>query len=654
MRFQKLVSTCLTRTFLLPIAMVAAIAVVLALGVDKATHSIVKKTIQSHAIQKTETWSNTMTHEYPALTQLSQGSRVTPPQLQMLGQTVYGSDIFLFKIFAPNGAELLASDNIFRTRSAGKPNQTARDVFATQAPYSLVFENHGHADRPDTYVETYVVINDANGAPIGVAEAYVDVTSLSVALHGSFHSMSNALVIGCAVIYLLPSLFLIYRTDQLRKRDKALLHLSLCDVLTGALNRRAFNDQMEAAFANRAAGPSPLGVAFIDVDFFKSINDENGHEFGDQFLKHIAGVIAAQLRPTDIFGRFGGDEFVLITTDRSAVLLHRFIQSVHDAVSRPFSCSGKTAQPSLSIGTHISLSPEDSAQAMHCADLALYQAKNAGRNRIVAYDSRLDAALQRKRHVQASLQAGCKGSGLYLDFQPIFKDGGARIAGFEALLRLADDTGALISPDEFIPVAEGAGLIDAIGHIALTKAIDAARHWPQETFVAVNLSAVQFKAGTLVQTVKSVLDETGFPASRLELEVTESLLLEDDEHVGRQISGLKTLGVSMALDDFGTGYSSLGYLWKYQFDKLKVDRVFLEGYEFYATKYRDIISAIVMLGHRLGMVVTVEGIEKQDQLKMLDELGCDMFQGYLLARPISPEGIDRLLTQHETNNEKTA
>jgi len=632
-----------TRTFLLPIAIVATMAVVLLFGVDRVIHSIVVSTIQTHAMQKSATWSKAVTAEHPALTQLSHGSTLTPLQAEMLGQTVHGSDIFLFKIFGPEGRELITSDNVYGTKPKGEVNQTARSVFETNTPYSEFFANSERGDRPAAYVESYIVIQDSSGAAIGVAEAYVDVTALDIALHGTFYTLSTALVFGCAVIYLLPSLFLIYRNDQLRQRDRALLHLSLCDVLTGALNRRAFNDQMEAAFSARAADGKPLGFMFIDVDFFKSINDEHGHDYGDQFLKHIAGVISTQVRSDDIFGRFGGDEFVLITQDRSAKALQDFAQKIQTGVSRPFTYAGQTTRPRLSIGTHISPSPESSKQAMHCADLALYQAKAAGRNRIVAYDSRFDAALQRKRHVDSSLRAGLTGQGLYLDFQPVFRNNGTLIAGFEALLRLTDDAGEQISPAEFIPIAENAGLINDIGHFALCGAVAAAKSWPDDTFVAVNLSAVQFKAGTLVETVGAVLETTGFPAHRLELEVTESLLLEDEERVGRQISGLKTLGVSMALDDFGTGYSSLGYLWKYQFDKLKVDRVFLEGYDFYTAKYRDIISAIVMLGHRLGMEVTVEGIEKPDQLDMLAKLGCDTFQGYLLGRPMTPESVEKLL-----------
>lgn len=224
--------------------------------------------------------------------------------------------------------------------------------------------------------------------------------------------------------------------------------------------------------------------------------------------------------------------------------------------------------------------------------------------------------------------------GFSIQFQPIFTDSRTTPAGFEALLRLHDAAGESISPMEFIPIAEECGLITQVGYLSMRCALQTADGWSGNQFLAINLSAVQFKDGKLVDHVRSLLRETKFDPARLSFEITESLLIEDEESVSEQLFELQMLGVSISLDDFGTGYSSLAYLWKFQFDNLKIDRAFLAGFNHSSDRYRAVITTIVTLGHNLGMSVTVEGVETEEQFEMMQEVGCDRFQGFLLGRPM--------------------
>jgi len=309
---------------------------------------------------------------------------------------------------------------------------------------------------------------------------------------------------------------------------------------------------------------------------------------------------------------------------------------VREALRRTFTYKGSTVTIGVSLGMHLSVPGEVEDWALHAADLALYRAKANGRDQIVRFSPDFDTDLRRRRHVEASMRGALSGNnGFFVEFQPIFQLCCERPTGFEALLRLRDEDGALISPAEFIPIAEESGLVTEIGVMTLECVLNTAKAWPKDLFVAVNLSAVQFKPGDFVDIVADLLDRSGFEAARLNLEVTESLLLEDEENVRHQLDGLKALGATISLDDFGTGYSSLGYLWKFHFDKLKIDRTFLQGFDVNSEKYSQVIETIVMLGHNLEMDVIVEGVESELQLDMLKQLGCDQFQGFLLGRPMS-------------------
>jgi diguanylate cyclase (GGDEF)-like protein len=401
--------------------------------------------------------------------------------------------------------------------------------------------------------------------------------------------------------------------------------------MTGLLNRSTFNDRLEAQLQEH--DDRPLAVAFLDVDAFKAINDTYGHEAGDEFLKHVARCLTGLAGPDDLVARPGGDEFTVALVGRSAEEAVHYVEQVMQAVHQPIIIRGKTIAGRLSAGIYMVEQGATLADAMHKADLALYQAKTEGRNTYRQFSAAMEAAMLERRALEQLVREATATKSFELHFQPLLHADTKACAGFEALLRLPDGKGGLVSPGEFIPVAESIGLINEIGAWVIEEATRIAASWPKHLFVAVNLSVRQFADGRLIEHVEKALAASGLAAHQLELEVTESMLIDNPERVGSQLRQLRALGISIAMDDFGTGYSSLGYLWQIGFDKLKIDRSFIAALDARDPRAIEIVDTIIMLGHKLDMTVTAEGIETDYHASVLAELACDHFQGYLYGRP---------------------
>ena len=620
------------------------LALVIFAGVHTLLDSTLEDAIKRGGEQKAKRWLQFFNTQMPELQTLVTTGNPTEDQLDLIESTVQLGEVFLFKLFDSDGRKIIVSDEArFGAEYGDKPNPKATNVFETGISNISINDGTQKPNRPDVYVEAYVQALDADGIPFAVLEVYIDETSSFTLFHAAFDWLAVALPLLCAVIYIAPSIGFLARTAQVRTREQEVDILSRFDVLTGVLNRRTLTAEAGPLFESDRRKRRDVGVLFVDLDKFKAINDENGHEFGDNFLRHISAILSNNLRGTDLVGRIGGDEFVAIMPAASDQQMDSVSRRILNAASTPFSYKGKTLTGSVSIGTHLSPPGQSMDEALHAADLALYHAKHSGRNLAIRYFEGLDTARQRRRRIEARLREALDAGGFELHYQPLHHCQSGDLAGFEALLRLNFDDGEAIPPTEFIPVAEESRMINDIGDLVLRMAVTAAKTWPDHLYVAVNLSPAQFENGTLVDKLIALLDELDFPASRLELEVTESLLLEDEERVAEQLSGLKSMGVSLAMDDFGTGYSSLGYLWRYKFDKLKVDRVFLEGYEFDRDRYRKIIETIIVLGHQMDMQVTVEGVETTRQSKLLKTLHCDQNQGFLLGRPMPADQIKALV-----------
>jgi diguanylate cyclase (GGDEF)-like protein len=409
------------------------------------------------------------------------------------------------------------------------------------------------------------------------------------------------------------------------------------DPLTGAFNRAAFFGEVEEWFAQTPPdGDSAL--IYIDVDHFKQINDTLGHAVGDALLKRTVVQMRAVCGERALLGRLGGDEFAVFLTGLDSMELAEITASqLCEALKTPCTLCGHGVVPSASVG--YAMAPQDAAnleELARAADLALYAAKEAGRRTYRAFEGYMLLEMEQRSALEQMVRHATVKQNFELCFQPIIDARTGRLTTLEALIRLRTPEGRLISPALFIPVAEEIGLISDIGRWVLREACGMAAFWPPHVKLSVNLSPLQFRDYTVADTVRQVLKETGFPSERLQLEVTEGLLLLQSEEILTQLGMLKELGVDLAMDDFGAGYCSLSYLWKFPFDTIKIDRAFVQALDDHEAVATDILRAVVTLAQSLRLGITVEGVETDAQAAFLGRLGCDSLQGYLFSPPLNP------------------
>jgi diguanylate cyclase (GGDEF)-like protein/PAS domain S-box-containing protein len=420
-------------------------------------------------------------------------------------------------------------------------------------------------------------------------------------------------------------------------------HLIHHDALTNLANRLLFHDRLQRAMAETDRTGQSMALLYIDLDRFKSVNDMLGHANGDDVLVQIASRMQEATRRIDTVARLGGDEFAVVqprclSPQGAATLSSRLLR----LIQQPILIGAHPVSVCASIG--IALYPQDGAtveELLQNADLALYRAKQSRGSSFCFFEPEMDRRLQERRALEIDLQKTLQNNQLYLHYQPQFSTSTLELEGFEALVRWHHPQQGNIPPSDFIPLAEETGLILSIGRWVMMAACLEAASWPRPYRVAVNVSAVQVQHGTLAETVVEVLRATGLPPEQLELEVTESLFLGNLEAIAATLHDLKRLGVHITLDDFGTGYSSLGYLRRFPFDTIKIDRSFITplGQDPQAD---SIVQSIVALSHSLKMNVIAEGIETETQLSALQSTGCDQVQGYLLGRPVLADSLASL------------
>ncbi|MBB4053396.1 diguanylate cyclase (GGDEF)-like protein [Devosia subaequoris] len=430
-------------------------------------------------------------------------------------------------------------------------------------------------------------------------------------------------------------------TEQ-RQAEARIQHLARHDALTDLPNRIEFLEQMAKVEAGLNRGEQ-AAVLYIDLDHFKAVNDTLGHAVGDEVIKQAAVRLWGTTRETDLLARLGGDEFALLLRpveggDLAAKVADRIVK----AMRAPMNIGGQQIEIGASVG--IAVGPGDGTstdQLVKNADLALYKAKSEGRSTYHFFETGMDAELQQRRSIEAGLRMAMQREELRLMFQPLLGLQENRVTCVEALLRWDHDD-RTISPAEFVPVAEETGLIVPIGEWVLHEACKAAATWPGDVRVAVNLSPVQFRHKSLVAQVKAALLAAKLEPIRLELEITESLLLSENESTIDALHELRAMGVRVSLDDFGTGYSSLSYLRSFPFDKIKIDRSFMADLTTRADS-QAIIKAVIGLGQSLGMSTTAEGVETEEQLAMVREHGASEVQGFLFSPPLQPAALANLL-----------
>jgi diguanylate cyclase (GGDEF)-like protein/PAS domain S-box-containing protein len=434
-----------------------------------------------------------------------------------------------------------------------------------------------------------------------------------------------------------------------QRAQAQITHMARHDALTNLPNRTLFREQLEQALRLAKRGDQ-LAVLCLDLDHFKDINDSLGHPIGDALLMEVGRRLSDCVGEDDTVARLGGDEFAVVQlcgTEQANPAV-RLASRIVEAIAEPYHIGGHQLVIGVSVG--ISLAPDDGRnpdELLKKADLALYRAKADGRGTYRFFETGMDARAQARRLLELDMRSALPRGEFEMHYQPIRDVAEERIVACEALVRWRHPLRGLIPPGNFIPLAEETGLIVAIGEWVLRTACRDAATWPDDIGVAVNLSPVQFKSSSLVAQVMSALAQSGLPAERLELEITESVLLQNSEATLAMLHALRGNGVRISLDDFGTGYSSLSYLRSFPFDKIKIDRSFVED----VTSRDDslaIVRAVTGLGRSLGIVTTAEGVETPAQLEMLRREGCTQAQGYLFSQPRPVAEVRKLFTQRQS------
>jgi diguanylate cyclase (GGDEF)-like protein len=580
-------------------------------------------------------WARYLAENVGDLEQIAAGEQPSTTSMTFFKGARRGGQVFRYEIFNRQGYSQLASDQdkIAPVEISEFSIDAAHSIAAAQ-PVVAVKEGNS-PNLPSFYAQAYVPIF-VDRRPIAIVAAYVDQTDQRDNFYRTFLIEAVLLCLMTGLSFLIPMIGWLRRTKEKQQADRHIRFLAYHDALTGLANRTQLIEKLQMALVLASSGGG-FAVHFIDLDRFKEVNDTFGHDGGDFLLKTVADRLRAVTRPDDVVARLGGDEFVVIQSsadgkDEAEAFADRLIS----ALRPPINFNEHELIATISIGS--ALAPEDGAdpeRLLKCADLALYEAKASGRNCVRFFLPEMDGALQNRIDLERTLRHAVLHERFVLHYQPVFgAKASHQLRGFEALLRLPREDGTLIPPMAFIPVAEDMRLIGEIGRWVLREACRTAATWPDHLTIAVNLSAAQFELSSVSAIVAAALGETGLAPARLELEITETLLLGNSEAILAELRTIKAMGVAIAMDDFGTGYSSLSYLWRFPFDKIKIDRSFMQGFDASGQDAQAVVKTIIALGRELHMLVTVEGVETEQQAVFLSGTDADLVQGFFFSRPI--------------------
>jgi diguanylate cyclase (GGDEF)-like protein len=617
------------------VALIVTVLLMLICGTLAAVKMTTDYLLYQRATSDARSWAGFMAKSIADLEPIAAGELPSAASMSFFQWAQKSDQVFRYEIFNREGySQLTADHHKIALLTLSEYSAAAARAGTTGRPVVEAMEGD-LPDQPSFYARAYVPVL-VDQVPIAVVAAYVDQTEERDRVHRAFLLAAASLCLLSALCFGVPAIALYRRTKEKQHVDRRIRFLAHHDALTGLANRARLVEKLDEAFAALPARGSSFAVHFIDVDSFKEINDSLGHDGGDFVLKTFAERLLAARQPDDVVARLGGDEFVVIQSDvadRDAA--EAFARRLASALVAPMKFKDNAIGSTVSVG--VALAPADGnnpERLLKSADLALYKCKGDGRNCVRFFRPEMDAALLERIALEKTIRNAISHDRFVLHYQPMIQISNRRLVGFEALIRLPADDGTLIPPLVFIPVAEELRLIDKIGAWVLREACRTAKLWPRHLTVAVNLSPAQFAAGGVSAMVAAALQETGLEPKRLELEITETLLLGNTESIMSELQNLKAMGVAIVMDDFGTGYSSLNYLWRFPFDKIKIDRSFMQGFDTARRDAETVVKTIIGLGRELNMRVTVEGVETEKQAAFLAKADGDQAQGYYFGRPM--------------------
>jgi len=581
-------------------------------------------------------WASRMQQNSFGLDRILAGSPPSPQDQAFLRTARDLGNVTHLAIYDLNGREVLASNGLGDFIPDEGPTNGRSPISIALA--GEVFSHSGHrmlSDLSGYYTHALVPILSENGEVRGVLGVVVDNSEKRILYLKWLVGLFGTLLLLVCIALLVPFGNLWYRLRARRQERMDADFFVSHDPLTEISNRSHFLEQLAKTLDEHLDEGRQMALHYIDVDRFKEINDSFGLEAGDKFLQDITEKLLTLVDGPEMIARIGSDEFAIIQPDTSGVKhAEIFGTRIVDTLSGPYNVVGHEVTSSASVG--IAVAPEhgkDALRLLKSADLALHQSKGQSRGQMCLYHPGVEQSMQSRLELQSILRKAFDNNWFELHYQPQYDLSARRLTGFEALLRLRHPERGMIPPVEFIPIAEETGLILPIGEWIIREACATAVSWPEELTLAINLSPAQLRENNLAKTIDRIMKQTGVKPGRLEVEITEGLLMDASDRTMTELDQIKELGIALVMDDFGTGYSSLSYLWRFDFDKIKIDKSFVHNLGT-GRNVESLLQSIINIGQSLDLRVIAEGVEKPEQAHFLMTNSCHHVQGFLFGRPI--------------------